>query len=226
MTSNYPCRKSAQHEAPKSQTPGSSNLGANNNDRLSRIQEQIKNLNFEEQRFLLSALSERLKAVSDQSPGDTASLTTHLSIHTPHRTLKQFRVDEEAENNLSGPLVSSSLQLHTTNSAAGITVRTPRAKYNVVFAGDENGELPSAMTAIEAKEDSVSRAILTPMEWSLRLSRKPDAASSIGALRQPFSSHPGLRGKHVVQPPSYRSAECTTRLEAYRPDGIAQPVGN
>lgn len=216
---------SAQHEAAQSQAPGGSDLDKKN-DRLLNIEEQIKNLTIEEQRFLLTTLSYRLKAESEVPPGDTASLTTHLSIHTPHRTLKQFKADEETENSLSGPLMSNSLQLHTTNSAAGITVRTPRAKYNVVFAGDDHGELPSAMAALESKEESFSRAILTPMEWSLRLSRKLDAASSIGALRQPVFSNAGLRGKQVVQPPSPRSAEGTTRLEAYRPAGIAQSVAD
>lgn len=177
------------------------------------IREQIKSLALEEQKLLLSTLSADLSTGSEE-PANSMPLAMHLSIHTPHRTLKHFQFEEELEGDLSGPLLSSSLQLQKSSSVAGMTVRTPRAKYNVVFAGDENAAMPSAMAAIESRQEAVARAILTPMEWSMKLAHKSAVSGpGHGALSHP-SSNDGLRVKLM---PASSAQERTTRLEAYRP---------
>lgn len=216
------CRAPTQQQwQVTSQSPASCDLitfaGLNSQDRLSVVQEQIERLSVEEQKFLLSMLSARLNTVASPFV-DTSSLATHLSIHTPHRSLTQFHLDKEAEGILSAPLVSSGMQLQKTMSSRGMTVKTPRAKYDVVFTDDENAELPSAMAALEGKHGEAAKAILTPVEWSVKIAQKPMTGSNVGSLGLQVPQQSGVHGKVPVHPASPWSADCATRLVAYRPD--------
>eukprot|EP00892_Ulva_mutabilis_P003005 jgi/Ulvmu1/12705/UM095_0009.1 len=208
------------------QSAGSSHVIAcadsTSQDRLSIIQAQIEHLTVEEQRLLLCTLSAQFQA-QPEAAVEAASSTAHLSIHTPRRTLTQFQLDDEVEGIFSGPLHLSGSQLQKTMSTRSMSVRTPRVRYDVMFNGDENVDMPSAMAGLEDKQDCAARAILTPMEWSLKFARKPTGGSNIGALGNTLQQNI-LHGKAMLQPTSTRLADRTTRLGAFRPDGHSDDV--